>query len=381
MAPRALTIATLCAGAFSVSCLAQTVDLTGTITNGSNGLPCKNVRVSLKSCKEITTVSAQNGTYRLTGTSALPSQPSHKNIITESHLSGNILEFSSTGSDPVTIDLFSVAGAKIKTLFKGATYAQGRYSFNLAHDNLAANLYFVNLRQGSVSSINRYVPMNSTLLRPSMARQFSSAPLSKKSAYAIDTILFSSCNFSIAKVGVTSYSGRYDAVVQPLSPPSIAMATIPGGTFTMGSDSILDIGAAPPHQVTLSPFSISATEITQALFARVMGSNPSHFLGNDSLPVENVTWFDAILFCNALSNQLGKDSVYTYTVMTVDSAMTLTDITINYTKHGFRLPTEAEWEYACRAGTSTVFYWGDTMDGSYCWYYNNSGLASHQVAT
>jgi len=126
----------------------------------------------------------------------------------------------------------------------------------------------------------------------------------------------------------------------------------------------------PVHQVTVSAFQIGWYEITQAQYQAVIGSNPSYFTGDLNRPVEQVSWYDAVAFCNKLSKLAGLDSCYNLTTWACD-----------FTKNGFRLPTEAEWEYACRAGTTTSFYTGDSeadMDKA-GWYNNNSHDATHAV--
>ena len=122
---------------------------------------------------------------------------------------------------------------------------------------------------------------------------------------------------------------------------------IQGGTFEMGSPDAEAWRSTDEtqHTVTVSDFYISAYEVTQQEYQAVMGSNPSHFSG-ENLPIENISWLDAVSFCNALSEQEGLTPVYT-----VEGSTIRWDRSAN----GYRLPTEAEWEYACRAGTTTPF--------------------------
>jgi len=140
----------------------------------------------------------------------------------------------------------------------------------------------------------------------------------------------------------------------------IEMVLIPPGTFTMGCSASNSYGCGSDetqHQVTLTnAFYLSRTEVTQAQWLAKMGSNPSYFTGDTSRPVEQVSWNDIQPFC---------------------------------TSTGMRLPTEAEWEYAFRAGTTTAFhgmpgYLNGTNDdnqlGTIAWFGSNSGLQTHAVA-
>jgi formylglycine-generating enzyme required for sulfatase activity len=147
------------------------------------------------------------------------------------------------------------------------------------------------------------------------------------------------------------------------------MVRINGGSFLMGSpgNEPERRGDEIQHQVTVSSFSMGKYEVTQAEYQAVMGTNPSHFRG-DNRPVEMVSWFNAIEYCNKLSQREGLTPAYT---------VNGENVTWNQSANGYRLPTDAEWEYACRAGTTTPFSTGNNIttdqanyDGDYP--YNNN---------
>jgi formylglycine-generating enzyme required for sulfatase activity len=129
----------------------------------------------------------------------------------------------------------------------------------------------------------------------------------------------------------------------------------------------------PAHTVTLTRgFQIQTTEVTQGQYRAVMGTNPSYFSSCGSgCPVENVSWFDAIKFANALSKKEGLSPAYSGSG---DS------IRWNKSANGYRLPTEAEWEYAARAGKATR-YSGSNEVGDVAWTKSNSGKTTHKVGT
>ena len=140
---------------------------------------------------------------------------------------------------------------------------------------------------------------------------------------------------------------------------SFEMVEVRGGTFRMGATSEQDCDALdwekPVHSVTLSGYFIGKTEVTQALWKAVMGSNPSWFNGED-LPVEFFSWNDCQEFIRKLNSLTGQN---------------------------FRLPTEAEWEFACRGGNNSrgYKYSGSNYIDNVAWYRDNSGDKTHPVAT
>jgi formylglycine-generating enzyme required for sulfatase activity len=160
------------------------------------------------------------------------------------------------------------------------------------------------------------------------------------------------------------------------------MKPITGGTFQMGSNNG-DTDEQPVHTVTVSSFYMDSTEVTQADYQTLLGVNPSMYMNNNGA-VSCCSWCDAVLYCNARSKRNGKDTVYYYTsiIGTTGIHCRLNDIVIDLSKNGYRLATEAEWEYACRAGTTTEYYWGDDSlnADSYAWCYENPTIMTHDVA-
>lgn len=172
------------------------------------------------------------------------------------------------------------------------------------------------------------------------------------------------CVWLLLSVSTGCHSGNVtinniqDAVVVT-NPIGIRLRYIPPGEYYMGSpkDELMRETDERRHKVKIqSAFYIGVTEVTQKQYESLMGENPS-FRKGDNLPVERVRWDNAVEFCKKMS-ELHPEFTY-------------------------RLPSESEWEYACRAGTTTRFYWGDDQEGKeiegYAYYSENSSERAHAV--
>jgi formylglycine-generating enzyme required for sulfatase activity len=162
------------------------------------------------------------------------------------------------------------------------------------------------------------------------------------------------------------------------------MVLINGGTFTMGSPAS-EKGRKNDevqHQVTVSGFYMSKYEVTQKEWYEVMRTTP-HKGEGDNYPVYNVNWYDAVLYCNERSRKENLTPAYTINNRRVtNSGQDTYSVTWNRNANGYRLPTEAEWEYACRAGTTTAYNTGENINKDTTgWYSGNSGWKTYPVGS
>jgi formylglycine-generating enzyme required for sulfatase activity len=165
----------------------------------------------------------------------------------------------------------------------------------------------------------------------------------------------------------------------PESRRSGVLALIPAGQFVMGSPASENGRSSSEleHRVTIAPFYLSATEVTRLEYEQLTGRMPSTNRGSgvaerERLPVETVSWFEAVDYCNMLSAREGLLPAY---------SISGPNVTLNRGAPGYRLPTEAEWEYACRAGTETMYYTGPSISSGQANYRTGSSVKTKTVGS
>lgn len=185
-------------------------------------------------------------------------------------------------------------------------------------------------------------------------------------------VLLAGCGHAPAdsETGGTAGGPGATAPVDVVTKSGVEMIALPGGEFVMGSDRG-NSDEAPPHKVQVTAFLMGKFEVTHEMFAKAQLPNPSHWQDNPKKPVERVRWRDAKQYCNERSLLEGLKPCYNEKTLDWDC---------DYGASGYRLPTEAEWEYACRAGSRDPYDFG-TADKlrHYGWFKDNADQKTHPV--
>jgi formylglycine-generating enzyme required for sulfatase activity len=308
---------------------------------------------------------------------------------------------SNAGTYPVTID---VTADTNYTVVNGLSV--GTLAINKATPT-ASDFEFGNLTQtfGSVTTVTITPKSGKSDGAQTIYYTGTGATTYAKSATLPTAVGTYAVTFNVA--ASTNFNEATDLNAGTLTIRLVEMVQVEGGSFQMGKD----LGTAatgdetPVHTVTLSSFSIGKYLVTQEQYQAVMGSNPSYFHGGSGRepadgevqgkrPVEMVSWYDTIVFCNKLSVKEGLSPVYSISgstdPSTWDNVPTGNDATWNAViivagSNGYRLPTEAQWEYAAKGGNPNATDWtGYTYSGSdmvddVAWYDENSDNISHEV--
>jgi sulfatase modifying factor 1 len=163
------------------------------------------------------------------------------------------------------------------------------------------------------------------------------------------------------------------------------MVCCPAGEFWMGSkDGVGDHDERPQHQVRMNKeFWMGETQVTQELWQAVMGWNPSYYTGSSKLPVERISWYDGLVFCNKLSELEKFTPCFNLTnIEKYGNSITRANVEWLRNANGYRLPTEAEWEYSAKAGTELIYSGSNSVDGvAWCGHCKTSEVKGKKANT
>jgi formylglycine-generating enzyme required for sulfatase activity len=180
-------------------------------------------------------------------------------------------------------------------------------------------------------------------------------------------------------------TGSFTTAASLPSPKGMKLILSRDKSFIMGRSGF-DSSEIPVHSVSFSyEFWMDSSEVTAHDFSFVMGFGSASSASTKALPAANCNWFDAVLYCNARSKLENRDTVYSYKSISGEkgNGCVLGDVSMNMAVMGYRLPSEAEWEFACRGGTQSTFFWGDSLAdaGVYGWTLQNSNGRMQPIGT
>jgi len=369
-------------------------DISGTVSD-SLGNPIGGAIVFIKKInKKDTTDISGKYTIQIAGSAILAGKPLTATSLGLMGISQGKLKLFSSDKMVVSADIFAASGKKLATI-KNQDVKPG-WNDLVPSDFISSNqVVFVRMHAlaGNENSVFRIVGSNGVARTWTVGK---SMPGPAKKAADFDSMVVTCKAFKSAAKAISSYGDVVNVIMKnwPIGSKVLGMKYLPADTFTMGqaglnnSNDQVPFGQAyPVHKVTLSAYYIDSTEVTEADFLDIMQYCPTANPGHVRYAIDAASWYDAVLYCNARSKREKLDTIYSYTSAassgTMPNAFHCTNIVgcvVHYDKTGYRLPTEAEWEYACRGGTHTNTYWGNSPDSLYEWAGNNANGHTNEVA-
>jgi formylglycine-generating enzyme required for sulfatase activity len=409
---------------YTIAVWAQEVTITGTVTGSSAAV--SGARVSIKNYPHLVAFTDASGAFTLTGDLPIKNPPDDRTTLYPVVRNNKVLFTTTENTALIRIDLFNLHGSLLysRTL---RNVAPGSHAIPLV--KTPQGVHIIRLKLGlTTATIVKITEGTSRLVTGNSisGKHTGSASLSG----FIDTLIVVAQGWKHSLAGLTGYNDTVTVDLTVSNPwkPTGALEYEKGMVKIMAKDYDFEMGQPDPniggagmtvseqpvHTVRFTyDFWMDTTEVTQKQFDTVMQqvyddySTPldwdARYGLGDRFPAYYLYWGNAVLYCNACSKIEGLDTIYSYSGKSAPSGEVceLFDLEFDLSKNGYRLPTEAEWEYACKAGTSTNFYWGKNYNPypanaadsaeiteKLVWYVNaeamgedNPGYGNHEVAS